>query len=312
MALTDAQLRKLKASLKPSHIKSREADGITLHYLEGWRVVAEANRIFGFDGWDRETMTSQCVSTKQLGARFTAAYVSRIRITVRAGGLRILREGSGAGEATALTPGAAHELALKAAETDATKRALSTFGNAFGLSLYSGVGDEPRRRNGELNGPKKPPADPTDQQVARVDKSVLLRAEPKRHRDKDHLRWVSILPCLICGRKPAHAHHLTHAQARAMGSKASDEFVVPLCSLHHRDLHEHGNESEWWHLKNIDPIPLALGLWQQTRAKNSKSSPPELEMPQVPDTETHASSSDNFSHEILGNRQNSDDASTQS
>jgi recombination DNA repair RAD52 pathway protein len=107
-------------------------------------VIAEANRIFGFDGWDRETVASQCVWTKQLGARFTAAYVCRIRITVRAGDLRILREGSGAGEATVLTPGAAHELALKAAETDATKRALATFGNAFGLSLYRGAGEEPR------------------------------------------------------------------------------------------------------------------------------------------------------------------------
>jgi DNA recombination protein Rad52 len=152
MTLTDAQLRKLKAKIKPYHIKSREADGVTLHYLEGWRVIAEANRIFGFDGWGRETVASQCVWSKQMGSRFAAAYVIRIRITVRAGAVRIQREGSGSGEATTATPGQAHELALKAAETDATKRALATFGNAFGLSLYGGVGEEPRRKNGGSNG----------------------------------------------------------------------------------------------------------------------------------------------------------------
>ena len=47
-----------------------------------------------------------------------------------------MREGSGTGEGKAPTPGQAHELALKGAETDATKRALATFGNPFGLALY--------------------------------------------------------------------------------------------------------------------------------------------------------------------------------
>ncbi len=36
----------------------------------------------------------------------------------------------------ATTPGEAHESAIKEAETDATKRALTTFGNPFGLALY--------------------------------------------------------------------------------------------------------------------------------------------------------------------------------
>ena len=88
MGFADKQLRKLQAALKPQHIKSREAEGVMLHYLEGWHVVAEANRIFGFDGWDREMVACQCVWTKQLGNRFTAAYVARVRITVRAGETR--------------------------------------------------------------------------------------------------------------------------------------------------------------------------------------------------------------------------------
>ena len=64
------------------------------------------------------------------------AYAAKVRICVRAGPITIVREGFGSGEAKALTPGEAHELALKAAETDATKRALATFGNPFGLALY--------------------------------------------------------------------------------------------------------------------------------------------------------------------------------
>src|SRR5688572_25256532 len=178
MAFTDSQLRKLKEKVKPSHVKAREADGITLHYLEGWHVVAEANRIFGFDGWDRETVHSQCVWTKQLGSRFSAAYVIRMKIIVRAGDIRIVREGSGAGEATAVTPGQAHEFALKAAETDATKRALSTFGNAFGLSLYGSSGEDLRRRIS--NGYSQHSSNPQPEQNNRIDKSLLIRSEPKR------------------------------------------------------------------------------------------------------------------------------------
>ena len=59
-----------------------------------------------------------------------------MRICVRAGDITVTRDGSGSGEGRALSPGHAHELALKSAETDATKRALATFGNAFGLALY--------------------------------------------------------------------------------------------------------------------------------------------------------------------------------
>src|SRR5262245_28825620 len=165
MAFTDSQLRKLKERVKAHHIKTREAEGITLHYLEGWHVIAEANRIFGFEGWDRKTVHSQCVWTKMMGTRFTAAYVARMKIIVRAGDIRIVREGSGAGETTAITPGQAHELALKAAETDATKRALSTFGNAFGLSLYGGAGEDLRRRSSNGHAESQPASESRPSQI---------------------------------------------------------------------------------------------------------------------------------------------------
>ena len=136
MALSDTQLRLLSAKLEPKHVKTRNANGVDLHYVEGWHVIAEANRIFGFDAWDRRTVTTNCVWTGVKAGYHQAAYLAKVRITVRAGDVVVVREGSGTGEATAPTPGQAHELAVKGAETDATKRALATFGNPFGLALY--------------------------------------------------------------------------------------------------------------------------------------------------------------------------------
>jgi len=136
MAFTDQQARQLKAKLDAQHVKTRKANGMTLSYIEGWHAIAEANRIFGFDGWDRRTLFTNCIWTGTCERDYLAAYTARARIYVRAGDVLIVREGSGAGEGKAATPGQAHEIALKSAETDATKRALATFGNVFGLALY--------------------------------------------------------------------------------------------------------------------------------------------------------------------------------
>jgi hypothetical protein len=136
MALTDAQVRQLRAKLEGKHVKTRKANGADLPYVEGWHVIAEANRIFGYDAWDRRTLSTRCVWSGESGAYHSAAYTAKVRVNVRAGDITIVREGSGTGEGKAPTPGQAHELALKGAETDATKRALATFGNPFGLALY--------------------------------------------------------------------------------------------------------------------------------------------------------------------------------
>jgi hypothetical protein len=90
-------------------------------------------------------------------------------------------------------------------------------------------------------------------------------AKTIRLRDKDHRKFVSTQPCVVCGRSPADAHHLRFAQPRALGRKVSDEFTVPLCRLHHRELHRHGDEAAWWHRVKIDPLPIAHRLWRQAR-----------------------------------------------
>lgn len=135
-ALNDTQVRQLRAKLDGKQVKTRNANGTHLHYVEGWHVIAEANRIFGYDAWDRRTLASHCVWSGTSAAYHGAAYTAKVRVSVRAGDITIVREGSGTGEGKAPIPGQAHELALKGAETDATKRALATFGNPFGLALY--------------------------------------------------------------------------------------------------------------------------------------------------------------------------------
>jgi len=251
---------------------------------------------------------------KNRGA-FLAIYIARVRITVHADGATIIREGHGTGEGRGTLPGEVHDIALKAAETDATKRALSTFGKPFGLELYrsdrtalsrnqpvpppapsdsdrqSRLGIHPddttpirrpsryygrRQHVGEEIGSSRgkleqkplpaPPLAPTTGETlsGRIDKSELTIAEPKRLRDKEHLKFVATQPCLVCGRQPCDPHHLRFAQPRAIGLKVSDEFTVPLCRGHHRQLHQAGNEEAWWENLRINALEVARGLWVQT------------------------------------------------
>lgn len=378
MSFSDLQVRRLRAKLDGRRVKVRQHEGRELAYVEGWYVMAEANRIFGFDGWDRLSHSHQMLYERREGEACQVAYLARVRVIVRAGPHNVVREGSGFGSATNVNAGEAHELALKSAETDATKRALATFGNRFGLSLYDkdqagvskarsaapdggaafdgGVAPLPVQSAIEppaasINGLSEPgeqsASDFDDVQEAliylktmrerlgraasaeeihethnraferlrairdghpdlrnrrgvhlvdvvnsiaelrkqeferrsapssidspfgplrlAIDKSRLAIATAKRHRNKDHLRRVAALPCLVCGRKPAHAHHIRFAQDRGMGLKVSDEFTVPLCAIDHDALHRSGDERAWWHDKQIDPLLHAERLWRQSR-----------------------------------------------
>ena len=97
-----------------------------------------------------------------------------------------------------------------------------------------------------------------------IDKSALALPEPRRVRDRDHVRYVAKQPCLVCGRQPSDAHHLRFAQSRALGRKVSDEFTVPLCRGHHREVHRCGDEAAWWQKAGIDPTVSARALWLET------------------------------------------------
>jgi hypothetical protein len=97
-----------------------------------------------------------------------------------------------------------------------------------------------------------------------VDKSVLALPSQRRIRDRDHVKSVAKQPCLVCGRRPADAHHLRFAQSPALGRKVSDEFTVPLCRGHHREVHRCGDEAAWWKRTGIDPSAAARVLWLKT------------------------------------------------
>jgi hypothetical protein len=97
-----------------------------------------------------------------------------------------------------------------------------------------------------------------------ADKSALVFPEPRRIRDRDHIRHVIKQSCLICGRRPSDPHHLRFTQSRALGRKVSDEFTVPLCRGHHREVHRSGNEAAWWEKAGIDPTLSARALWVET------------------------------------------------
>jgi ERF superfamily len=112
-----------------------------------------------------------------------------------------------------------------------------------------------------------------DDEPRGIDKSVLALAVPRRYRNRDHLRYVAQQACLICGRKPSDPHHLRHAQPRALGRKASDEFAVPLCRSHHRAVHRSSNERAWWQATGIDPVKVARKLWKQTRVNEGRIRP---------------------------------------
>jgi hypothetical protein len=100
--------------------------------------------------------------------------------------------------------------------------------------------------------------------AAAIDKSVLSLPAPRRIRDRDHVGMVARQPCLVCGRRPADAHHLRFAQSRTLGRKVSDEFTVPLCRGHHREIHRCGNEAAWWKKAGVDPTVSARALWLES------------------------------------------------
>ena len=369
MAFTEQQCQALKAKLRCRHVKTRASNGATIAYVEGWHVIAEANRIFGYDAWDRTTLSPERIWSEVLRGQLICCYTTKVRITVRTGDTVTVREGIGTGVGRSSSPELAHEMGLKAAETDATKRALATFGNPFGLALYDKDQSQVTRRSKRqlLSKPATPSSEPssqdlvlrsadghehhfadTDEFVEAVRSAIagvstldalcafweanltslralrrltkdqpdepvagivfalktkaralgqvsevqpgeksgdgLARRSPtpalrlafpkeRRLRDKAHLEFVASQPCLACGRRPSHAHHLRFAQPRAMGLKVSDEFTVPLCNAHHDFIHKTGDERSWWARHGVlEPLKVADKLWAASHALETQTS----------------------------------------
>jgi hypothetical protein len=113
----------------------------------------------------------------------------------------------------------------------------------------------------KTSAPDRPP-----QQTEHGAEVVTVISKPARDRNREHLKFVAAQPCLVCGRAPSDPHHIKFAEQRAMGRKVSDRFTVPICRLHHRELHRRGNERAWWESQGVDPLPVAANLWAKTHA----------------------------------------------
>jgi DNA recombination protein Rad52 len=163
--------RELAQPLDPDRIEDRPGtNGKRFDYLEGWEVIAKANEVFGTLGWSSETLTVDMLHDPALirdpddpnSGKVVAAYAARVRITIHLDGRNVVREGWGGARNFAKTAGEAMENAIKSAETDATKRALRTLGNAFGLALY-----DPERKG--VGKPVPAPQLPDGTAVAPID-----------------------------------------------------------------------------------------------------------------------------------------------
>ena len=115
-----------------------------------------------------------------------------------------------------------------------------------------------------VSAPEKRKAKRRPRQSERDSLEVTVIGKPVRERDRDHLRFVAAQPCLVCGRTPSDPHHIKFAEQRAMGRRVSDRFTVPICRLHHRELHRRGNERVWWQKQGIEPLVIAASLWAKT------------------------------------------------
>ena len=134
--------------------------------------------------------------------------------------------------------------------------------NAFQKKLE---GLHPPYTSDSVLGTDSSSTNPSTPAAKKDDKTVSPISKMRRIRNKEHLKFVTRQPCLVCGKRPSDAHHLRFAQARALGRKVSDEFTVPLCRAHHREIHRQGNELKWWENIKVDALAAAERLWRQTR-----------------------------------------------
>jgi len=135
----DKQIQVLSYELDSSRIKSRSKGNISLSYLEGFDIIETANKIFGYGNWDYTISKLEQVSQEiNPNQNHVICYKAIINIVVHdlQHSKHISREDVGFGTGIAKTLADAHESGAKEAVTDAIKRAMRSFGNQFGNSLY--------------------------------------------------------------------------------------------------------------------------------------------------------------------------------
>jgi ERF superfamily len=147
-------------------------------------------------------------------------------------------------------------------------------GDEVGVAFQARLGRLQTIPDEDLSPAELDPPAANDETRSRIDKSVLALPETKRLKDRQHLRFVAKQPCLVCGREPCDPHHLRFAQPRGLAQKVSDEFTVPLCRAHHRELHRASKERDWWVRAGLEPISLARKLWLETHPLHASADVP--------------------------------------
>jgi len=170
MTFTKEQIEQLNQPIDPKVVDYRQQGSMQLAYLPSWYVINEANRIFGFDGWQSETVQLDCVQSDD----FCVTYIAKVRVTIG----DVIREGVGAGhgKGKSVNLGDKHESAVKEAESDARKRAFMQFGSQFGLSLYD--------RTKAWKNPKKDRTPVSTQNLTVVAKDAILKADTRERLEK--------------------------------------------------------------------------------------------------------------------------------
>jgi DNA recombination protein Rad52 len=209
MTFSPEQTAALSAPLHKAHVKQRKAgNGMSLSYVEAWWAIAEANRIFGFDGWTRETVDlTEITPSREVDGKWRVGYRAKVRITVfpgvgEFGDTGLIREGCGFGSGIDRDLHQAHESALKEAESDAMKRALMTFGNPFGLALYD-------KTQAQVTNASPPPYNPDNPppSVSAITPSEGRKSSAQAKRDGDDATIkADIAKCDHEGLKDWHAN----------------------------------------------------------------------------------------------------------
>jgi hypothetical protein len=167
-----------------------------------------------------------------------------------------------AGDADLVGAAFRDQLAIIEAETSAPEGGPRSAQANLATELDEPLPDPGRVRSSELTEGRAAGSIAVCDQPSR--RSPRMVAKAIRLRDKEHCRYVATQPCVVCGRRPSEAHHIRFAQPRALGRKVSDEYTVPVCRLHHRELHRYGDEVSWWAAVSTDPVAVALELWKRS------------------------------------------------
>lgn len=178
------QIEVLNKELDSSRIKTREKGNVSLSYIEGFDVIDTANLIFGYGNWSYLISKLEQVSQEQNhNQNYVVCYKAVVKLIVKDENhtKSISRQDVGFGTGVSKTLADAHENAGKESVTDGLKRAMRSFGNQFGNSLYDKSRnhvnqDSSYQTNQNQNYNQRPPQNNQQQQQPYQNENVNSRA----------------------------------------------------------------------------------------------------------------------------------------